>query len=149
MDYATIIGLAAKKVGISGALLLAVCVHESGLKNITNEFDHGSPSIGVCQLKKKTAEMLGFKGNRIALENPATNIWWAAKYLKWQLERYDGNACKAISAYNSGSYHESKKKPGYPRNLKYVKSIKNLISDKNIAMLLECGGFESKFAGGF
>ena len=149
MDYVSIITLAAKQVGVSASLLLAICSHESGgFKFDNNENDRGSPSIGICQMKEATAKLLGFKGNRIALKKPKTNALWAARYLKMQMDRYDNDYCKAVAAYNSGSYNESKKVPGKPRNLKYVKSVQKLIVEENVAMLLECNMFDSSVAGG-
>jgi soluble lytic murein transglycosylase-like protein len=141
MDYVSIITLVSKQVGVSASLMLAICTHESGLRNIHNENDHGTPSIGICQLKVATAQLLGFKGTRKNLEDPMTNAKWAARYLKMQLERYDNDGCKAVAAYNSGSFAESKKKPGYPRNLRYVKEVQELIVERNINMLLDCNKF--------
>jgi soluble lytic murein transglycosylase-like protein len=139
--------MAAKQVGVAGSLLLAICTHETGLKNTVNEHDGGSPSIGLCQLKEQSVKMIGFKGNRKSLENPKINALWAAKYLMWQLERYNGNACKAVAAYNSGTYKESKKKPGYPKNLKYVKKVQKLIDNNYISGMLECNRYQFNLAG--
>ena len=61
-SIATIILAAAKSISVPGALLLAICTHESGLKNVTVQQDGGSPSYGVCMVKDGTARMVGFKG---------------------------------------------------------------------------------------
>lgn len=149
MDYISIITLAAKQVGVSASLLLAICSHESGgFKYDNNENDRGTPSIGICQMKEATAKMIGFKGNRVALRKPRTNALWAARYLKMQMLRYDNDPCKAVAAYNAGSYTESKKVPGKPRNLKYVKSVQKLIIEDDVAILLECNMFTPNVAGG-
>lgn len=149
MNYVSIITLAAKKVGVSASLLLAICSHESGgFKYSHNENDNGSPSYGICQMKEATAKQMGFKGTNKVLSTPKTNALWAARYLKWQLDRYNNDICKAVAAYNAGSYNESKKKPGYPKNLKYVKNVQKLIVEESVAMLLECNMFDSKMAGG-
>ena len=53
MDVTTIILNAAKVAKVSGALLLAICSHESN--NFTMNYAHndkGSPSFGSCQLKE-------------------------------------------------------------------------------------------------
>lgn len=65
--------------------------------------DGGSPSIGLCQVKLKTSKWLGYKGTEKQLLNPTVNAYYAAKYLKYQLKRYNGNTEKALIAYNRGN----------------------------------------------
>jgi soluble lytic murein transglycosylase-like protein len=137
MDYVTMILAAAKSVKVPGAILMAICMHETGLKNITVQEDGGSPSYGLCQVKSDTAEMLGYEGKPEGLKNAKENIKWAAKYLRYQLDRYDGDMCKAVSAYNAGKYNESKKMPGYPRNLKYIVNVRNKLA-KEYQKMLTC-----------
>lgn len=123
MTVTMIIVAAAKSVGVPGALLLAICTHESNLKNVMVPHDGGSPSYGICQIKEATANSLGFKGKARELMNPTVNAKFSAKYLKMQLERYDGDWCKATAAYNAGTYNPSSKVPGKPRNLKYINRV--------------------------
>lgn len=132
MVYSTIIISAAKAIGIPGSLLLSICMAESNLKNVASMNDGGSPSYGICQIKLDTAKMLGFKGKANDLMIPKTNAKWAAKYVARQLKRYDDDWCKAAAAYNSGTYRESKKFPGKPKNYKYLKKIQ-----KNLKKLLK------------
>lgn len=113
---------AAKAAHISGAILVAVCAHESGLKNIMVRHDGNSPTYGICMIKYETAAMLGYHGAADGLMNPKTNAKFAALYLKYQFERYQ-NWCKAIAAYNAGRYNESRREPGHPRNIKYVLNV--------------------------
>ena len=120
---------------ISGAILVAVCSHESGLRNTVVKNDGGSPSIGICQVKQETAVMLGYKGTPEGLMNPQTNAKYAAKYLKKQYDRYQ-NWCKAIAAYNAGRYNESLREPGHPKNLKYVLNVRKKLNkqfQKNVS----------------
>lgn len=139
MDYLSAITLAAKKVGISGSLLLAICSHESGgFRFRHNPDDRGSPSFGACQVKEATAIQVGYKLTHKQLGEPKKNAMIAAKYLKWQLDRYENNYCRAVAAYNSGTFHESKKKTGLPRNLKYVEAVKLLIEEEEEQKLLDC-----------
>lgn len=146
MTYVEIILAAAAKVKVSGALLLAICSYETNLTNVVVHYDGGSPSYGICQVKYDTAKMLGFTGKAEELENPFVNAKWAAKYLKFQEERYSktdivtDNAdvwCKITAAYNAGRYNESKKVPGKPRNLKYVRRVQQRLSE-NLQHLLSC-----------
>jgi soluble lytic murein transglycosylase-like protein len=129
MDFVTIILAAAKSVGISGSLLLAICTHESGLKNVKVPYDNGSASYGICQVKFSTAKGLGHKGNAQDLMNPEINAKWAAEYLKYQLKRYNYNIYKATAAYNSGRYNESTKKPGFAKNHLYVKKVQKKLPE--------------------
>ncbi|NJO48238.1 MAG: lytic transglycosylase domain-containing protein [Leptolyngbyaceae cyanobacterium RM2_2_4] len=129
MSYVSIILLAAKKAGISGSLLLAICTHESGLKNVLVPHDGGSPTYGICQVKYDTAKMMGFTGEAKDLMTPEVNTKWAAEYLKYQKSRYDGDWMKSTAAYNSGTYNESKKVPGCPRNLKYIRFVQKKLED--------------------
>lgn len=138
MTITAIILAAAKSVGVPGALFLAICTHESNLQSVVVADDGGSPSIGVCQIKEATAQNLGFKGTVQDLLKPKVNAKYAAKYLKKQLDRYDGDWCKATAAYNSGTYNPSKRAPGKPRNLKYVKNVILKLDDEHKDYLI-CG----------
>lgn len=129
MDFSTIILAAAKAAKVSGELLLAICMTESNLKNVFVPHDGGSPTYGICQVKYTTAQMIGYKGDAKGLMNPATNAKWAAEYLRFQKLRYESDWCKAVAAYNSGTYSESTISPGYPKNLKYVKKVQSYIDD--------------------
>lgn len=137
MDYITAITLAAKQVGVSASILVAVCSHESGgFRYNHNENDKGTPSFGACQVKEATALQMEFKLNRKQLSDPKINAMIAAKYLKWQLNQYDNDYCHAVAAYNSGTYFESK--TGLPKNIKYVQAVKDLIEDESERKLLNC-----------
>lgn len=124
MGIENIILAAAKAVGVSPSLLLAICTHESGLKNTYVHNDGGSPSIGICQIKYNTARLMGYNGQEKDLLDPKINALYAAKYLKWQKQRYGGNYMKATAAYNAGTFNKSNKTKGCPRNLKYLKKVK-------------------------
>jgi soluble lytic murein transglycosylase-like protein len=130
MTYSTIILAAAKAAKVSGALLLAICTQESNLTNAYVLHDGGSPSIGVCQLKYETAKMVGFKGKPNQLMDVGTNAKFAAKYLAFQQERYGDDWHKLAAAYNAGSYIPSNKVIGCPRNLLYVKAVKDKLDDE-------------------
>lgn len=84
-------------------LLSSLCYIESS-HNIAavHEDDGGSNSVGVCQIKLSTARWLGFRGTEKQLINPKINIYYAGKYLKYQIKRYD-SMTKAIIAYNIGN----------------------------------------------
>lgn len=137
MGYVESIFAIAKTIKVSGPLLLAICMHESGLKNIVTEKDGASSTFGVCQIKLETAKMLGYKGSWYNLMIPEENIRWAARYVKYQEARYGDDWCKIVSAYNGGSYVESHHIPGKPRNLAYVQSVRDKL-DQNLQNKLSC-----------
>lgn len=138
MTYTETVVAAAKAYKVSSALLLAICTHESGgLKNVLVPHDSGSPTYGICQVKEGTAKMFGYKSEGTGLMDPATNATYAAKYLRYQLDRYDGNWCMSVAAYNAGSFNESTKAPGKPKNLKYVRLVQDQLSESE-KNLLSC-----------
>lgn len=105
-------------------LLSALCYVESAHNhNAIHMLDGKDDSIGVCQVQPKTAAFLKFKGNKKDLFIPKININYAAKYLSYQLDRYDGDVYKAVAAYNAGTFFKSKN--GKASNDKYVKKVLN------------------------
>lgn len=103
-------------------LLSALCWVESHHNaSAVNADDGGSPSHGVCQIKIQTAALLGFEGDEKELSDPKVNIYYAGKYLKWQLNRYHRHIPKAVAAYNAGSYRENDR--GEIMNRKYVGKV--------------------------
>lgn len=136
MTFTQIILSAAKTAKTSSLILLAICTHESKLTNITVFNDGGSPTYGICGIKYETAQMLGYSGKPEGLLNPKENAKWAANYLRYQQVRY-GDWCKAVAAYNAGRFNESKKMPGFPRNLKYVINVRNNVN-KHFQNLISC-----------
>lgn len=103
-------------------LLQSVCFTESSYRvNVIHKDDGKENSLGLCQIHKSTARMLGFSGTTKQLMKPQANAYWAGKYLKHQLSRYDNSIVKAVAAYNSGTYRPGKK--GLPKNHKYVTKV--------------------------
>lgn len=91
--------------GVPFEALASICFVESRLKLKTYVHrDGGSPSYGVCQIKYATAKGVGYRGSKKELNGYATNVKYAAKYLRYQIDRYNGDIRKAVLAYNAGSY---------------------------------------------
>lgn len=85
-------------------LLSSLCYVESRHSaSAIHKDDGGSSSLGICQIKYKTAQWLGYKGTPKGLMQPGINTFWAAEYLQYQLLRYNNNVFKAIIAYNRGN----------------------------------------------
>ncbi len=113
---------AADEVGIPHALLSAVCFAESRHQPRAYNFadnGEGDHAIGLCQVLVSTAKSWGIDDDRCSddfryrkndrvyknckLFGPYTNAKVAARYLKWQLDRYGGSWINAVAAYNSGT----------------------------------------------
>ncbi len=84
-------------------LLASVCFIESHHNTqAIHRNDGQGDSLGLCQIKLKTAKFLGFKGTAEQLMEPQINIWYAAKYLSKHYKKY-GNIKKSLIAYNKGN----------------------------------------------
>jgi soluble lytic murein transglycosylase-like protein len=131
MIYSNMILSLANLIGVSGSLLLAICTVESGGNNILKPNDGLTPTFGVCQIKAMAAKQVDFKGRESDLMEPRINIWYAARYLKYQLLRYHGDIYKAISAYNAGSWKRNKGLDK-PKNIAYIDKVINTLKDKEL-----------------
>ena len=137
----------AKIIGISPQLLIAICMTETNLKHIHTPNDGKTTSYGVCQVKLETAQFMGkvYKKPHLVvftsedMKDIKKNVKVAALYVKYQIERYDGDLCKAVAAYNAGRFKESTKYPGKPFNWKYVEKVQDKITDNPaLESSLEC-----------
>ena len=99
---------ASAKYGVSSNLLKAVAKAES---NFNPNAVSKAGAIGVMQLMPATARSLGVSDPYDARQN----IMGGAKYLKENLERFDGNVSLALAAYNAG--------PPYKETQNYVKTV--------------------------
>lgn len=113
--------IATNSYGLPKNLLHSICYVESSYKTTAYNMDDGiGDSIGLCQIKYKTAEMLGYQYVE-NLNDPRVNIKYAARYLRHQLDRYDWDIPAAISAYNAGSCRHFDS--GQIKNLNYVRKV--------------------------
>lgn len=119
-DIRSEIRRAATKVGVPPELLSAICYVESKHKPNAFVYSDGTGNnhaFGACQVLHGTAKHFGFRDDRCyrdfrgkakgyrqcKLFGYYTNSYYAAKYLKYQLDRYDGSWTHAIAAYNTGT----------------------------------------------
>lgn len=93
--YDAQITAAATKYGLDPALLKGLIRQES---NFNPNAKSGAGAQGLTQLMPGTAAGLGVTDPT----DPAQAIDGGAKYLKAQLDRFGGDASKALAAYNAG-----------------------------------------------
>lgn len=118
---------ATKDQNLPPRLLGAICFIESTHNpKAYRKLDGSTPSYGLCQIKLETAKLMKFKGHHKDLLKADINALYAAKYLRHQLDRYNGNVIKAISAYNAGSAGK------HIKNTAYVKKVLNKLGDRHV-----------------
>ena len=106
VDLDAIFDAAGQKYNISTDLLKAVARVES---NFRPDATSRVGAMGIMQLMPGTAKYLGVTD----AYDPEQNIMGGAKYLKEQLDRFDGDVKLALAAYNAG-WPAVKKHGGIP-----------------------------------
>lgn len=120
----TIIQIAAMLNGVNPDVLVSLCTVETHLRNVINHQDGNSASYGICQVKLETAKMFSPNITAKDLMKPEINADIAAKYLRKQIDRYEGDVHCGLAAYNAGRCN--KNDFGVIRNVKYVNKVKNV-----------------------
>jgi soluble lytic murein transglycosylase-like protein len=115
-----IVDQAAERHQLDPALVKAVISTESGWNPYAVS---RKGAMGLMQLIPATAERYGV-GNPY---DPAQNIEGGATYLRWLLDRYNGDLTKSLAAYNAGerAVDESGGVPWYPETRRYVQKVTN------------------------
>lgn len=129
-------------------IVLSICWVESKHKNVINKHDGGSPSYGICQVKLDTANWMK-EYNRIPgkpitskdLMNPDVNVYYAERYLRYQLKVYKNDINCAISAYNAGSCIKGNQKNYVKNVLAKAKEIYDLDENKHIEIPYAPGNY--------
>ncbi len=92
---------AAQAAGIDPLLLLALVREESRYDRLVIS---PARAVGLAQILPTTAQAMtgdpSFTAHR--LKDPATNLTLGARYLRLQLDRFDGDLRLALAAYNAG-----------------------------------------------
>ena len=115
--YASIINRASGTYGVDSSLIRSVIRAESGF-----DPDATSPkgAMGLMQLMPDTARGLGVSN----AYDPEQNIMAGTRYLKYLLDRYNGNVPLALAAYNWGMGNVERATGRYPEETRdYVSRI--------------------------
>src|SRR3954470_1973445 len=89
--------------GVDAALIAAVIYEESKFRDQTSH----AGARGLMQITPRTADFIahrsgGTKFEQGDLATPQINIAYGTYYLRYLIDRYDGNDALAIAAYNAG-----------------------------------------------
>lgn len=99
--------VAAKSIkhGVPTTLIYAIIFMESSIHPNTKIWEPNVEqfAMGLGQVLPSTARWMGFKGTDEELLKPEVNLEYVAKYLRYQLDRYENDIPEAIAAYNAGS----------------------------------------------
>ena len=96
-----VIGICEEK-HIDPAIVFAMCYRESSYK--ATKMGDGGDSYGLMQVQPKWHSDRMAKLGVTDLLDPYQNVTVGIDYLAEQLERYDGDMAKALTAYNAGHY---------------------------------------------
>lgn len=111
---------AAQKFTLDPLLLLAQMKQESGFKLRAKSHKGAS---GLMQLMPDTAKRFGVKN----IYDPKQNIFAGAKYMRWLLDKFEGDLELALAGYNAGEGAVIKygyNIPPYRETQDYVRRIK-------------------------
>ena len=121
--YSTIINAACDKYGVDSSLVHAIVKVESDFNPYALS---RKGAMGLMQLMPQTAVDLEVKNTF----SPEQNIHGGVKYLRYLLDRYEGNIKLALAAYNSGETAVKKwgTIPPFKETQKYVERILKIYS---------------------
>ena len=119
--YADIINTACDRHGIDPSLVLALVKVES---DFNPDALSRKGAMGLMQLMPQTAVEMNVRNTF----NPHENIDGGVKYLRYLIDRYEGNLSLALAAYNSGETAVKKwgTIPPYRETQNYVQRIMKL-----------------------
>jgi hypothetical protein len=131
--YVDIINTACGRHGIDPALVHAIVKVESDFNPYALS---QKGAMGLMQLMPQTAVVMNV-GNSF---NPNENIDGGVKYLRYLIDRYEGNLPLALAAYNSGETAVKKwgAIPPFPETQNYVQRIMKIYNGNELAFRRRC-----------
>ncbi len=128
-SYSDIIKAACNRHGVDPALVQALVKVESGFNPYALS---RTGAMGLMQLMPQTAEDM----NVTNTFNPHENIDGGVRYLRYLIDRYEGNLALALAAYNSGETAVKKwgTIPPFPETQNYVQKILGLYNGTGISL---------------
>jgi hypothetical protein len=110
----------AASYGLDPALLLSVMSVESGFRADVVSVKR---AMGLMQIIPETAARFGLQNPF----QPEENIAAGSRYLRWLLDRFDGEVSLALAAYNAGEGAVDRYRgiPPYRETIEYVDKVKN------------------------
>jgi soluble lytic murein transglycosylase-like protein len=129
-EYKTLVEEKSKKHNVDPKLVKAVINAES---NWNPKAVSPKGAMGMMQLMPKTANDMGVANPF----NPEQNIEGGVKYLRFLLDKFNGNLSLAIAAYNAGPTRVEKVNgvPAIPETVSYVRRVINAYSGNNLDMI--------------
>jgi len=118
-DYDRMVAESAAKNDVDPRLIMAVMRQESGFNQHARSY---KGAAGLMQLMPETARRFGV----VNLYDPAQNIEGGAKYLRFLLDKFDGDVALALAGYNAGEMAvvgAGYKVPHYRETQNYVRTI--------------------------
>lgn len=93
----------ARDKNLDAALVAAVIYRESKFRDVTSS----AGAKGLMQILPSTAQFIAHRSGGTQFEvrdlaDPQINISYGSWYLRYLLDRYDGNEVAAVAAYNAG-----------------------------------------------
>jgi hypothetical protein len=127
--YSDIITTACNRHGVDPALVHAIVKVESGFNPYALS---RKGAMGLMQLMPQTAVDM----NVTNIFNPHENIDGGVKYLRYLIDRYEGNLSLALAAYNSGETAVKKwgTIPPFPETQNYVQRVLGLYNGTGISI---------------
>jgi hypothetical protein len=127
--YDDIIVAAARRHDVDAVLVAAVIKAESNFQ--PGVVSHKGAQ-GLMQLMPATARRFGVSHPF----DPASNIFGGTQYLRWLLDRFDGNVQLALAGYNAGEGNVAKYGgiPPFRETVNYVRKITGFLNDDFAAL---------------
>lgn len=106
LRHEDIIRQQARAKDLDPALVAAVIYRESKFRDLTSD----AGAKGLMQILPDTAKFIAARSGGTQFElrdlaNPQINIAYGCWYLRYLMQRYNGNQVAAIAAYNAGHEH--------------------------------------------